>query len=67
MARPSAAHMPAMDTIKFLDTNDVAELLKISPRTVEGWRVENNGPTYRKIGRHIRYELGDILDWARSG
>lgn len=65
--RDFAAHILSMETITFLETTEVAELLKISPRTIEGWRNDGTGPTFRKVGRVVRYERSDVIDWVRRG
>ena len=31
-----------------------AKYLRVSPRTLERWRVEGTGPRYRKLGPHKR-------------
>jgi predicted site-specific integrase-resolvase len=37
-----------------------AELLEISVKTLRKWRGEGVGPTYVKLGRSVRYRLGDL-------
>jgi hypothetical protein len=49
-----------------LTQDDVATLLKVPPRTLEDWRLTRSGPPYRKIGRHVRYELTEVMDWFRG-
>ncbi|AZZ55437.1 helix-turn-helix domain-containing protein [Rathayibacter iranicus] len=46
---------------------DVAEqLLQVSPRTLEDWRLTRSGPLFRKMGRHVRYELGSVMAWFEN-
>jgi len=45
-----------------LTTNQAAQLLHLSPRTLEGLRVRGGGPKYRKIGR-VFYAQADLLSW----
>jgi excisionase family DNA binding protein len=64
------AHLSGMDTLptispSFLTQKEVAELLRVPERTLEDWRFTQQGPPYLKLGRHVRYELADLLDWAR--
>jgi DNA-binding transcriptional MerR regulator len=48
-----------------LDTPDAAELLGISPRTLEDWRWRGIGPPFYKLGRRIvRYRAEDLLAFA---
>lgn len=55
---------PALPII--LTQDEVATLLKVPPRTLEDWRLTHSGPPYRRIGRHVRYELTEVMDWFRG-
>jgi len=44
---------------RLLTTAEVAEYFRVTPRTVETWRAKRLLP-YRKLGRTIRYKLGDL-------
>ena len=46
-----------------MDTRQAAEVLKISPKTLERMRVEGRGPAFAKIGRCVRYRKSDVLDF----
>ena len=48
-----------------LTQDELARLLKVPPRTLEDWRLTRSGPPYRKIGRHVRYELTEVMEWFR--
>jgi excisionase family DNA binding protein len=37
------------------DTEEAADLLKSSRRTLEYWRGQGNGPRFVKLGRRVRY------------
>jgi hypothetical protein len=41
-----------------------AELLGLSGRTLEGFRLSGNGPPFRKFGRRVLYSRSDVLSWA---
>jgi excisionase family DNA binding protein len=41
----------------------VAELLQVSPRTLEEWRQTRTGPPWRRMGRHVRYLRREVLAW----
>jgi len=47
-----------------LDSGDVARLLKVTIRTVHGWRQTGEGPVYCKVGKGpnalIRYRRKDV-------
>ena len=49
------------DPERLLDQMEVAEILKISPRTLERWRwKKDGGPRYVKIGKLARYRASDV-------
>lgn len=52
-----------MSNLTSLDTPKTAEMLNISPRTLERWRIEGRGPTYRKLGSRVIYLLDDLILW----
>lgn len=43
--------------------SDVAEILNVSVRTLQQWRVSGFGPRFIKVGRAVRYRLSDVQDW----
>ena len=45
----------------FLTTKLLARRWRITPRTLERWRADGEGPRFLRIGRHIRYRQSDIL------
>lgn len=63
----SASELAKMSDIAFgewLDTGQIAQLLKISPSSLEKARSLGRGPyaalPYHKIGRSVRYRRADI-------
>jgi predicted DNA-binding transcriptional regulator AlpA len=50
----------------FLDQTAAADLLGLSPRTLERFRLEGTGPPFHKFGRRVRYALSDIEEWASA-
>ena len=48
----------------YLTEAEVAELLRKSVRTLQGWRVAGIGPPFHKFGRSVRYLEAEVLDWA---
>lgn len=50
----------------FLTQREVAELLRLPEHTLEDWRLTRHGPPYLKLGRHVRYDLADIVAWTRE-
>jgi predicted DNA-binding transcriptional regulator AlpA len=40
-----------------------ADFLCLSPRTLQGWRLQGTGPRFVRAGRAIRYRRRDLLAW----
>ncbi|ADK83488.1 DNA binding domain protein, excisionase family [Desulfarculus baarsii DSM 2075] len=52
--------------VVFLATPQAAELLGISRKTLEKWRLVGGGPSYCKVGRLVRYTSDDLQAWLDS-
>jgi excisionase family DNA binding protein len=53
---------------RFLRTQQAAEYLDLSRRTLECWRTNGGGPVFRKIGGSVRYlpaDLDQFIEAAR--
>jgi hypothetical protein len=50
----------------YLTQPELAEFLRVSERTLEDWRVTHSGPPYSKLGRHVRYNIDDVVVWVRE-
>jgi len=51
----------------FLTPEELAELLKLpSVETVYQWRRKHTGPPGFRAGRHVRYDLTDVLTWTKQ-
>ena len=50
----------------FLTETQLAELLQVSKRSIQRWRVEGCGPRFRCHGSCIRYALSDVLSWSEE-
>lgn len=48
----------------FYSNEEAADFLRLSPRTLEKYRVRGGGPPFRKLGRRVVYALSDLEDWA---
>lgn len=50
-----------------LTTEEAADVLGVSPRTMEGWRVKDQGPKFLRIGgRLVRYRREDLAAWLKK-
>lgn len=45
---------------KLLDEKQVAALLRVSPKCLQGWRYRGGGPRFVKVGRLVRYRMTDV-------
>ncbi len=50
---------------KFLTLKEVAELVRLKPRTIYEMVAQNRIP-YRKAGRVLIFELGEIVEWKKN-
>ena len=47
-----------------LNEKETAALLRISIKSLQGWRYKGNGPKFLKLGRCVRYRRGDLQDFV---
>ena len=47
-----------------LNEKEMAALLRISIKSLQGWRYKGNGPKFLKLGRCVRYRRGDLQDFV---
>ena len=40
-----------------------ADLLCLSVRTLQSWRIRLSGPPFVQVGRAVRYRRRDLIDW----
>lgn len=58
--------MDATQLPVLLDTDQLADYLGVSPRTLETWRRLDEGPRFHRFGKHVRYAEDDIVEWLRT-
>jgi len=49
-----------------LTQSETAELLRLSERTLERWRVVGGGPVFCKLGKRVLYRRADLDEWIAS-
>ena len=54
------------DESMLLNTDQAAQRLGLSPRTLERYRVTGEGPEYLKIGRAVRYTVSALERWLKG-
>lgn len=42
---------------------EVADVLGVPEHTLAQWRSRGTGPTYIKVGRHVRYRWSAVNEW----
>lgn len=50
----------------YCTTKQAAQLLGLSHRTLEDWRYRGFGPSFRTLGRAVRYRTEDLLAFIES-
>jgi hypothetical protein len=48
----------------FLNTEQAAFYLKISSRLLKRFRVNGQGPTFRRHSRYVQYHIDDLDAWS---
>ncbi|ASC06849.1 MULTISPECIES: helix-turn-helix transcriptional regulator [Acetobacteraceae] len=51
---------------RYLRTHQAAQILGLSPRTLEKYRCHGSGPTFRKLGGRVVYLIDDLDAWATA-
>lgn len=51
---------------RWLTRIEVAERLRVPPRTPGVWASRGIGPKYHRFGRHCRYRLSDVIAWEND-
>jgi hypothetical protein len=46
--------------VSLMDENEAAQMLACSPALLRKWRQYGGGPDYCRIGRLVRYQLGEL-------
>ncbi len=64
--RPTAAVAATTQPPRYLNNDEAAAYLRLSPRTLEKQRVIGGGPKFRKFGRRVMYAVSDLDAWADS-
>lgn len=47
-----------------LCTEDAAQYLAVSPRTLNNWRWRGEGPQFVRVGRSVRYDVRTLAAWV---
>jgi excisionase family DNA binding protein len=64
-AGATAASVPALP-VRLLSVRELAELLQVPVKTIYQWRCQGDGPAPIKVGRHLRFDPGDVALWIEG-
>jgi hypothetical protein len=53
----------SQDPDALLREQDAADLLSLSVRTLQSWRIRMAGPPFVQVGRAVRYRRRDLIVW----
>ncbi len=59
-AQAGRQHTAAASPRTLLTENEAARRLRLSPRTLQGFRVRGGGPSFVKLGRRVLYRAADL-------
>ena len=55
-----------MNQVETLDTAAASRRTGVSESTLQKWRGTGAGPAYFKLGRLVRYDGNDLIEWMGS-
>jgi hypothetical protein len=61
--RRLAVDISTADPETAITTRDVGGIVGLAEITLAQQRARGEGPPFFRVGRHIRYRLGDVLAW----
>ena len=59
---PRDRHVPK----RFFSEQELSVYSGIRVRTLQGWRLRNQGPPWRKLCGSVRYDLQEFENWVLS-
>jgi hypothetical protein len=62
--RPDSDRIAVPTRRRYLTELELSALSGYSPRTLQGWRLRDQGPPFKRVrGASIRYDLESFLQW----
>jgi hypothetical protein len=63
--RPSASAEPTQPGVlaEFMNTDELAADLDVTPLTLVRWRLQKTGPAVTRLGRRILYRRSSVQAW----
>ena len=53
-------------SIQAVDEKRAATFLGVAVQTLRNWRHQRRGPAYIKMGRSVRYQINDLMDYLKK-
>ena len=47
----------------WLTRAELSARLNVAMQTLAQWASQGRGPRYAKFGRHVRYQMADVIAW----
>lgn len=54
-----------LEVEKFIDINQLSEILSVKPATIYGWVHEERVPSYKVVGL-VRFKEKEVLEWLEK-
>jgi len=51
---------------RLMTPNEVSDYLAVPVGTLYQWRHRGDGPPAYRVGRHLRYDEADLVEWLRQ-
>lgn len=55
--------MTAPEVRQWISRQQLSDRLGIPVGTLENWVTKGVGPRYARFGKHVRYDLADVVAW----
>jgi predicted DNA-binding transcriptional regulator AlpA len=53
---------------QIIDEQQMCDILGISPKTAQSWRLSGDGPSWYKLGKRlVRYRTEDVVSFFEAG
>ncbi len=63
---PTESEVRQTDASGYITDVELAERIKVSRVTIQGWRQRGEGPPFYRIGRRIIYDWAEVETWVRE-
>jgi hypothetical protein len=58
--------MTDLERLRSVPEKGATEITGFPVKTLQNWRALRKGPAYYKVGRSVRYRVGDLLDFMEN-